>query len=249
MLPSIETWFALWDNHDRPETRTHGLLFSLPVGKGKLIVSTLNHEGATNAAGQWLLAKILQSLLEPDQSRSGAAAERGERNLAQLRSEVDRYSLELHDRRWAFQPDPEQRGKERGWHTTDFEDRQWPQIRADRAWEGEGYESLDGWAWYRLQVELPQELQTATHVYLNFTGVDDHYLAYVEGQVVGSGGDIATKRTAFEDRTSHEITAVVRGKSTIQLAVAVYDWYGAGGIFRPVSLSTTPLGGDTPWLK
>jgi beta-galactosidase/beta-glucuronidase len=195
------------------------------------------------------MAKSLRNLLEPTKPGSAAPSERGDHNLVKLRSEVDRYRLELRDRTWAFRPDPEQRGNERAWHTTDFDDGQWPRIRADRSWDGQGYESLDGWAWYRLQVELPQELRTASHVYLNFTGVDDHYIAYVDGQPMGSGGDIATKRTAFEDRTSHDITAAARGKSSIQLAVAVYDWYGAGGIFRPVSLSTAPLDNDAPWLK
>ena len=47
---------------------------------------------------------------------------------------------------------------------------------------------------------------TDTQIYLSFEGVDDHYEAFVNGTKIGSGGDIATKRTAFDERASFKIT-------------------------------------------
>lgn len=249
LLSHVSPRCILWDNHDRRETRTHGLLFDMPVGKGLVRVTALNVEGATNGVGRWLLGDMLQSLADRP---TDAADPRGTANADRLRSELDRYELALQDRDWAFQPDPEHRGEELGWHQSECDDSRWVTIQANRGWDGQGYPSLDGWAWYRLRIPVPDELRRAAHVYWNFTGVDDYYDAYVNGQHVGSGGDLATKRTAFEEKRSHDITEIIRqlpdNSHNIVLAVAVDDWQGAGGIFRPVTLSTMPIGSDQPWL-
>ena len=60
----------------------------------------------------------------------------------------------------------------------------------------------------------------------------------MNGQQVGTGGDPAKKLTAFEDRASHEITQAVKPGEHCTIAVRVLDWYGAGGIHRPVTLGT-----------
>ncbi|HEY6564323.1 MAG TPA: hypothetical protein VIY86_07480, partial [Pirellulaceae bacterium] len=67
------------------------------------------------------------------------------------------------------------------------------------------------------------------------------YRAYVQGTLVATGGDLEKKITAFDEKKSVEITKQVKGHSQVTLAVQVHDWYGAGGIFRPISLSTEPL--------
>ena len=96
---------------------------------------------------------------------------------------------------------------------------------------------------------LDEKWAKAEKMFLNFTGVDDHYRLFINGQFVGSSGDVATKKTAFDERKSYDISAFVGTGDSIQIAIAVYDWYGAGGIFRPVTLSTLPLSDDRPWLK
>ena len=81
-----------------------------------------------------------------------------------------------------------------------------------------------------------------SEIYLNFEGVDDYYELYVDGKSAGKGGDIEKRLTAFEERKSHPLTRLVKPGETVHLAVRVYDWYGAGGIFRPVTLSTAAFG-------
>jgi len=71
----------------------------------------------------------------------------------------------------------------------------------------------------------------------------------VNGKKAGSGGDIATRQTAFEMRASHDIRGLVKPGATAHLAVRVYDWYGAGGLFRPIYLSTAPIGDGAEMLK
>ena len=86
-------------------------------------------------------------------------------------------------------------------------------------------------------------------MYVNFEGVDDYHELYVNGTKVGSGGDVKTKTTAFELRSSHDVSRLVTPGRTTHVAVRVYDWYGAGGLFRPVSIGTAPIGTGNDVLK
>ncbi len=246
MLDDIVPLWMLWDNHDRTDTRTHGLLFEIPVGRGWILVSTLDTHRPTNAAGQWILGEATHELLF---NRPDSVPDRGGKNLRRLRAELDKNEIELQSLDWKFQPDPNNDGEKKSWQGTDFNDSDWKTIKADRHWEGQGYDSLDNWAWYRLRVPLDEKWAKAEKLYLNFTGVDDHYRLFINGQFVGSSGDVATKKTAFDERKGYDITEYVGKSDSIQIAIAVYDWYGAGGIFRPVTLSTQPLSDDRPWLK
>ena len=78
-------------------------------------------------------------------------------------------------------------------------------------------------------------------MYLSFEGVDDYYEVYVDGRLAGSGGDIARRETAFEERKSHPVGHLLRHGEPATIAIRVYDWQGAGGVFRPVTLGTVPL--------
>jgi beta-galactosidase/beta-glucuronidase len=112
----------------------------------------------------------------------------------------------------------------------------------------QGYPELDGWAWYRLWVDIPGSWQTRD-VYLSFEGVDDMYELYINGQLAGKGGDLATRKDALNEKKSHKITRLVKPGSRALIAVRVYDWYGYGGIFRPVTLGTLPFNPELDLLK
>jgi beta-galactosidase/beta-glucuronidase len=116
------------------------------------------------------------------------------------------------------------------------------------AWESQGYPTLDGWAWYRVQVEIPRHWQ-GREIFLSFEGVDDMYEIYINGKLAGKGGDLATRKDAFNEHKSHNLSRVVEpGKPTV-LVVRVHDWYGAGGIFRPVTLGTVGFAPGMEMLK
>ena len=198
----------------------------------------------SSGRGSWLLARWAERLAElrpPDPAA-------GRRNFERLREELADRSLSLDQGDWRFQPDPEDQGVEQGWQGVNWDDRAWATLRIDRHWEAQGFETLDGWAWYRRTVQLPDDWPAGSG-FLNFTGVDDYYRVYVNGNCVGTGGDLDQRLTAFDERKSHDIGRWVRPGSSLQIAVAVYDWYGAGGIFRPASLSTKPLCEERRWLK
>ena len=240
---------GLWDNHDLRETRTHGQLFWIPVGgRGRLWVCTLNLWGKHNSAGQWMLGQLLHAAAKPAAEVTAETQAAGLANAARLHSEIDSADIELGRRRWKFRPDAEQRGEAAGWYATSVEDALWTEIGIDRHWESQGFAELDGWAWYRLEIEIPEDW-SADKAYLNFTGVDDHYRLFVAGKYIGMDGDIEKRQTAFDHRRSWEITEHVRAGEKLTIAIAVYDWFGAGGIFRPVTLSSSPLSQLPPFLK
>lgn len=242
-LDRIEPLLSLWDNHDIKQVKTHLLVARMSVGQGELLVSALPID-RPGAAGAWVLQRLI------DQVGAARRADEpfGAENLARLQAETGRRELRLDDRAWKFATDPERRGGDEGFSTSEFDDTTWSEIRIDSHWEGQGHPNLDGWAWYRTRVTIPDDWDSAT-AYLSFTGVDDHYVAYVDGERVGTGGIIETKQTAFEDRTSHDISHLIRPGAELTIAIEVYDWYGAGGIFRPISITTAPLVSGRPWLK
>lgn len=251
--PQFDYWqqcspvLALWDNHDIKEVRVHGLVWEAQVGKGRLLVSVLNHDPANSALGPKLLLDLLQHLSSDFQPTAWTYDLR-----ARMREDLTGRDLNLANVDWRLRPDPDRSGFEAGWANTDIAEQpaasDWKPIRIDAHWEGQGYPQLDGWAWYAADVKVPAEWQ-GEPLYLCFTGTDDHYQAFVAGQLVGSAGVVETKETAFEMRTSHRLPATIKAGDTIQIRIAVYDWYGAGGIFRPIHLRTTPWSEMQPLLK
>lgn len=238
-LEEITPILSLWNNHDLERVKTQGLVFETRVGQGRMLVSALRHNAECNAAGPWLarlFARHLATGAPPSRALSAAT-------VNGLRAKIDEKRLDLTEPSWRFLPDPDNMGLERGWHLPSLAlDDTWKPIRIGRAWEGQGYPTLDGWAWYRLEVDIPPDWD-GREAFVSFTGVDDYYELFVNGVRVGSGGDLETRTTAFEERKSHAVSdQLVPGKSNL-IVVRVHDWHGAGGIFRPVHIGTVPLGG------
>jgi len=61
-LENIDPILMLWDIHAQTEVKTHGLIFATGAAKGRLMVSAARHRGRTNAAGKWLLGRLLAHL-------------------------------------------------------------------------------------------------------------------------------------------------------------------------------------------
>lgn len=236
-LDQLDPALLLWDNHDIRHVRTHGLIFETAVGRGRLLVSAVNHTGPDNPAGRWLLSELVQQLRSSQMPRRGLTAE----TLAALDGQLRRREIDLTRLTWQFRPDPEVAGLDQGWqHAAAINSSDWKPISIGRHWEGLGYPALDGWAWYQIDVPLDADW-TGRRVYLCLEGADDYYQLYVNGQLAGTGGDPETRRTAFEEAASHDITRFIVPGQPLRLVFRVQDWQGAGGLFRPVTVSTTPL--------
>jgi hypothetical protein len=235
-LASIDPILVLWDNHDIKHVNTHGLIYRIGFASGgSIMVTAVDHK--RSPAGKYLFAELLNSLARPEKLTRSPG---GDELLGRLERELHSRTIRLDQLDWKFQADPEHDGQSRSFQTKSFDDSFWQDIRTDRHWESQGHEKLDGWAWYRIKVDVPDDWPD-DRVFLNFTGVDDHYRLYVDGNYVGQSGDIENRQTAFDERKSYEIARFVKPGRSVQIAIEVYDWYGAGGIFRPVTLTTEPL--------
>ncbi len=244
-LEAVDPLLLLWDTHDLATVKTHGLIFETRAGRGRLLVSAVRHHGPGNAAGRWLLSLLLEHLDSAPAPRHALPDELWRHLQSQLHAE----QTNLVDCTWRFRPDPRNEGLTRGWQRTALDSAEgWTDIRIGTAWESQGHAALDGWAWYRLEIEVPARWHDR-QIYLSFEGVDDCYELYVNGQLAGKGGDLATRKDAFNERKSHHLTPLVKPGERLVLAVRVHDWFGAGGIFRPVTLGTAPLNPDLEILQ
>lgn len=202
-----------------------------------MLVSAVRHGGANNAAGRWLLARLLEHLVSGPAPRH----EFSEAIWRQVKDKLSEDKLDLTERVWKFRPDPDVVGVQQGWQKPVVdEDAAWKDIRVGSHWESQGYPNLDRWAWYRIEVKVP-ESWTGRDVYLSFEGVDDCYELFLNGELAGKGGDPEKKIDTFSEQRSWKITNWAKPGQELAIAVRVYDWYGAGGIFRPVTLGTRPF--------
>jgi hypothetical protein len=245
-LDQLEPLVMLWDNHDIDRVKTHGLLFASRVGNGTLLVDAIHSEerACSSAAGRYVLERAMRALQEmKGQSSDAPIASLSTESLEGMRNKLSLKTIPLTKREWGFRIDEENSGLNRGWHQPEMDDPQaWKPMQIGKHWESLGYPALDGWAWYRIEVPLPADWRDGRlHVWLD--GADDYVEIYANGEKIGSAGDIATKRTAFEDHVDFEIPkSLWHSRDKLLLAIRVYDWYGAGGLFRPITLSTSPRG-------
>jgi hypothetical protein len=247
-LDQLTPLVMLWDNHDIATVKTHGLLFATKIGSGVMLVDCLNHGDGQGAVGARLFDEVLR-WLETRPAERIAAMRLG--SIEGMRDTLRERTLSLTDRVWAFQPDPKNRGLESGWQSktlTDDNREGWKEISIGKHWEAFGYEGLDGWAWYRTQVTMPEDWP-AGNCYLQIDGADDYIEVFVDGELIGTAGDRQQRKTAFEQRSSFKISEPVSPGETISVAIRVEDWQGAGGLFRPIRLSTTELREGKPILK
>ena len=91
---------------------------------------------------------------------------------------------------WRFQPDPGREGKQAGYHTPDYDVRQWREVRLPATFEDchPGLEAYEGAGWFRRTVTVPAGWH-GQRVLVRFQGVNYHAQVWVNGQKVGENLD------------------------------------------------------------
>jgi hypothetical protein len=134
-------------------------------------------------------------------------------------------------------------GNNRGWRSTEFNDEDWKSIDVPAYWENEGYEDYDGYAWYRFEFSLPQNLDAGA-LYLSLGKIDDIDDVYLNGEEVGNVYDLR-KHNYFNGsgwecntRRIYKIKdGLIKKDGKNLIAVRVYDGQGLGGIYEgPIGL-------------
>jgi hypothetical protein len=225
VVDEVEPLVLIWDNHDINEYRLHACSWGANVGNGRLLVSTLSTDASRGAATQFYLAHAI-NMLEHRGFTKSLAEETRLRIESDLRSEL----TEVPRNDWQFKADLKRLGIAEKWHSQS-PDSTWGGIRIGEHWDGQGHQGVDGWAWYSKQLTIPKDAN-----YMIFTGVDDYFEVFIDGEKCGSGGDLENRKTAFEMVVPIPIPKDKRGD--MRVSILVDDWQGAGGIFRKVYFSS-----------
>ena len=146
---------------------------------------------------------------------------------------------------WRFQP-----GDNPAWAAPEFDDTAWVPIRVDKIWEDQGYEKLDGFAWFRLRFVLPARLKERAHlqdgVRICLGKINNFDQSFLNGALFGVNGKVVPASTPAD-------TAFLKADSSLWnvercyvlppddprlrwdqenvLAVRVYDEGGQGGLW------------------
>ncbi len=128
--------------------------------------------------------------------------------------------------RWKFSI-----GDNKEWSQANFNDSQWESIRVPSAWENNGFDGYDGFAWYRRSVFIDKPLRNAS-LYIHLGYIDDVDEVYVNGNLIGYSGsmppDFSTAYNAFR-RYYIPSEYINYGKANL-VSVKVYDAGLGGGI-------------------
>ncbi|MBN1342799.1 MAG: DUF4838 domain-containing protein [Phycisphaerae bacterium] len=135
---------------------------------------------------------------------------------------------------WRFKIDPKNVGQEQGWYRQ-ASDESWRPLSVHQTWESQGYDRYDGYAWYSVDVDVPQV--TAKTIWLLFGAVDETFDLWIDGEPAGqSKGD----PTALWDRpVAVDVTGKLTPGRKNRVTVRVHDSEYAGGIWKPVWITAT----------
>lgn len=129
-------------------------------------------------------------------------------------------------------------GNEDDWAEPQFDDSHWSTLSVPGFWESQGYGDLDGYAWYRKKVVIPEDLMD-TSLILALGRIDDLDTVYFNGEMIGNTGkfpDNHSNRTDYmywsHDRFYYIPTRLILPEEKNTIAVRVYDFGQHGGIYE-----------------
>ena len=135
-------------------------------------------------------------------------------------------------------------GDNSAWAWPDFDDSGWDAIEAGTGWENQGHSTYDGFAWYRQEVFIPEELRKQAEknggMVLKLARIDDSDVTYFNGQILGStGGFPPDYQSGYGDPRVYEVPlSRIKWGAENTIAVRVFDGGGGGGIVgQPVNLA------------
>jgi len=118
------------------------------------------------------------------------------------------------------------------WSEPNFNDYTWDEIYVPSTWEEEGFNGFDGYAWYRINVDLRNV--NIENLYLILGYIDDVDEVYINGELIGfTGGFPPNFYTAYQSFRKYFISPNIlnpNGKNVI--AIRVYDTVREGGIVK-----------------
>jgi hypothetical protein len=117
------------------------------------------------------------------------------------------------------------------WISPKFNDSEWETIKVPSAWEDQGFNGYNGYAFYRKKISISSSLK-GRMLYLNMGYIDDVDEVYLNGRKIGSSGGFPPNFvTAYNaERVYYIPEEYINFDGMNVIAVKVYDAYEAGGI-------------------
>jgi sialate O-acetylesterase len=117
------------------------------------------------------------------------------------------------------------------WISPKFNDSGWETIKVPSAWEDQGFNGYNGYAFYRKKISVSSSLK-GRMLYLNMGYIDDVDEVYLNGHKIGSSGAFPPHYvTAYNaERIYFMPEEYINFDGMNVIAVKVYDSYDAGGI-------------------
>lgn len=118
------------------------------------------------------------------------------------------------------------------WSRPEYDDHSWENIFVPSPWENEGFGGFDGYAWYRITVDLKNISEHNLYLVLGY--IDDVDRAYINGQLIGFSGSFPPDfYTAFKSYRQYPIPDGVLNKDGKNvIAIRVFDTILEGGIIK-----------------
>lgn len=213
------------------QAREKSLLLVSHMGKGTVLLCQFPFDKLNDEKAAYVLGSLLTNLgaaLKP------AAVER------KPQAQADVKELDLTGYQWRFRIDAQAQGEAAGWASADLNDDGWDTIEVPGFWEQKlAYANLDGYAWYRVHVRVPDGWK-GKDLQLSFAGIDDCDWTYFNGALVGK-----STREEYPDGSYYKVArhyripaASVLADRENTIAVRVWDQWADGGIHKgPITLA------------
>jgi sialate O-acetylesterase len=121
-------------------------------------------------------------------------------------------------------------GDQQDWAKINYDDSNWEKILVPSSWENEGFNGYDGYAWYRKEFFVNEDL-SKENLYLMLGFIDDVDQTYLNGKLIGiSGGFPPSYNTAYNAFRKYKIPNELIRKGKNVIAVRIYDNELEGGI-------------------
>jgi Stage II sporulation protein E (SpoIIE) len=155
--------------------------------------------------------------------------------------EQDQEPIASLDGQWRFHP-----GDDALWSSQGFDDSKWTLIETGKSWDKQGYPAMNGFAWYRAKLEIPEGVNDLS---LLVPYVLTSYQVFANGKLLGGVGAMPPQKRPvgqFREYAVYRLPDPAPQSQSIVLAFRVWhsplweDLIG-GGIYQGVRVGDTPL--------
>jgi len=119
------------------------------------------------------------------------------------------------------------------WAKPDFDDSDWARVKVPATFESQGFANYDGFVWYRLHFDVPDDIRGLNDLLLLLGSIDDADETFLNGVKIGETGKFPPEaKTEWTKLRAYTIPAGLLKRKNNVLAVRVCDFGFDGGIFK-----------------